>query len=135
MSIILAVVITWSILACLYVWKEEARTNALYDVLTTIICCPVAVVYVCYLIISYPIIFAWKFFRNAVKGVSADCWARAKIKKYWKCGNFYFCYDEKARALENKVFLVRVVKPADTIKHEPIILYSDKPSAPAGEFR
>ena len=74
-------------------------------------------------------------FRNAVKGVSAQCWERNKPDRYWKTGNLYWCYDPKARALCNKLFLVRVVVPRETIAHEPRLISHDTPSTPPGEFR
>jgi hypothetical protein len=49
-------------------------------------------------------------------------------------GNFYLCLDPKARALCNKLFLVRVVIPNDHITHDPELRTSDKPSTPPGEF-
>lgn len=70
--------------------------------------------------VMYPLIFLWRFFRNAIKGVSIDCWKKARIKHFLKFGRLRICYDPEARRLINRLYLVRIVKPAEKILHNPV---------------
>lgn len=76
-----------------------------------------AIYYILLYTIIYPIACIWLFFRNAIKGVSEQAWETAKISHSWKLGCFRFCYDPDARKLPHKLFLVRIVKPADKVNH------------------
>jgi hypothetical protein len=69
--------------------------------------------------VMYPLIFLWRFFRNAIKGVSIDCWKKARIEHFLKFGQLRVCYDPEARRLINRLYLVRIVKPAEKIMHNP----------------
>ena len=135
LEIILSVLITWMVMGALYTWKEETCNNTLYNILDYAISLPWVVLTGIFIIICYPFMLIWKFFRNAIKGVTVECWEKAKIKKYWKLGNLYFCWDSRARAWQNKLFLVRVVEPANRIIHTPRIEVHNEPSVPSGEFR
>ena len=125
----------WVILGGLFVWFTKTSSYVVEDILECIIPLPWVVVAVLYVIVATPFICIWKFFRNAIRGVSVECWDRAKINHYWKIGCFRLCYDPKARAISNKLFLVRIVNPASYIVHTPQIQYYDEPSVPDGEFR
>lgn len=70
--------------------------------------------------VMYPLIFLWRFFRNAIKGVSIDCWKKARIEHFLRFGRLRVCYDPEARRLINRLYLVRIVKPAEKILHNPV---------------
>jgi hypothetical protein len=108
----------WFILGALFTWFEGAHNRTLYKILECVIALPWVLSAVISVVVCYPIACLWKFFRNAVKGVSVNCWKRAQIKRYLKLGNFRLCYDATAKALCNKLFLVRIVKPAEQINHK-----------------
>lgn len=136
LAIILSILGTWVVLGAIYGWMTETNNGTLYNILEGAITLPwMAFGAVC-IIVWYPLLCIWKFFRNAVKGVSAKCWETHKPDHYWKTGNLYWCYDKRARALCNKLFLVRVVVPRETIAHYPVLMEcDDTPSTPSGEFR
>lgn len=135
LEIILSILGTWLVLGALFFWYEETGNNKLYNILDRVITLPWLAVFAIFVVVWYPFLFLWKFLRNAVKGVSVKCWEIHQPDHYFKLGNFYFCYDKRARALCNKVFLVRVVVPRETIAHEPGLVSHDTPSTPPGEFR
>lgn len=135
LEILLSVLITWMVMGALYTWKEETCNNTLYNVLDYAIALPWVVLTGLFIIIWYPFMLIWKFIRNAVKPVTQEAWDRVKIEKYLKIGNLYICYDRKARAFCNKLFLVRIARPRNAIAHDPVLVASDKPSVPEGEFR
>ena len=135
LEIILAIVGTWVVLSALYGWRQETPNRTIENVLDYAISLPWIIVGIAIVIMCYPIMCVWKFFRNAIKGVSAECWAKFQPKHHFKIGNFYFCYDKKARAFCNKLFLVRVVVQRETIARDVEIITSNIPSTPPGEFR
>ena len=135
LEILLSVLITWMVMGALYTWKEETCNNTLYNVLDYAISLPWVVLTGIFIIIWYPFMLIWKFIRNAVKPVTQEAWDRVKIEKYLKIGNLYICYDQKARAFCNKLFLVRIAKPRTAIAHDPVLIVSDEPSVPEGKFR
>ena len=135
LEILLSVLITWMVIGALYTWKEETCNNTLYNVLDYAISLPWVVLTGIFIIIWYPFMLIWKFIRNAVKPVTQEAWDRVKIEKYLKIGNLYICYDQKARAFCNKLFLVRIARPRNTIAHDPVLIVSNEPSVPEGEFR
>ena len=135
LAILLSILGTWLVLGALFYWYEETSNNTLYNVLDRVITLPWLAVFAIIIVVWYPFLLLWKFFRNAVKGVSVRCWEAHKPDRYLKMGNLYFCYDPKAKALCNKLFLVRVVVPRESIAHEPGLVSHDTPSAPPGEFR
>lgn len=135
LSAILGAISMWVVLGALFSWYEETSNNTLYNILDRVITLPWIVLGVVVVVIWYPFLCVWKFFRNAIKGVSVKCWETHKPDRYWKTGNLYWCYDKKARAFCNKLFLVRVVVPSETIAHYPKLECSDTPSTPTGEFR
>ena len=132
---VLGAVGMWFVLGALYTWKEETNNNVIYDVLDYAIALPWAILAGIAIIICYPFMLIWKFIRNAVKPVSQEAWDRVKIEKYFKIGNLYICYDKKARAFCNKLFLVRIAHPSNYIVHDPIVIVHNEPSVPDGEFR
>lgn len=133
--IILSVLGTWAVLSALYGWMTETNSNTTYNILEGAITLPWMVLGAVIIAVWYPFLCLWKFFRNAFVGVSAKCWETHKPEHYWKTGNLYWCYDKRARALCNKLFLVRVVVPRETIAHDPVLKSDDTPSTPPGEFR
>ena len=135
LEILLSVLITWMVMGALYTWKEETCNNTLYNVLDYAISLPWVVLTGIFIIIWYPFMLIWKFIRNAVKPVTQEAWDRVKIEKYLKIGNLYICYDQKARAFCNKLFLVRIARPRNAIAHDPVLIVSAKPSVPEGKFR
>ena len=135
LEILLSVLITWMVMGALYTWKEETCNNTLYNILDYAISLPWVVLTGIFIIIWYPFMLIWKFIRNAVKPVTQEAWDRVKIEKYLKIGNLYICYDQKARAFCNKLFLVRIARPRNTIAHDPVLIVSNEPSVPKGEFR
>ena len=135
LEILLSVLITWMVMGALYTWKEETCNNTLYNVLDYAISLPWVVLTGIFIIIWYPFMLIWKFIRNAVKPVTQEAWDRVKIEKYFKIGNLYICYDQKARAFCNKLFLVRIARPRYAIAHDPVLIVSNEPSVPEGEFR
>ena len=135
LAILLSILSTWLVLGALFYWYEETSNNTLYNILDRAITLPWLVVFAICVVVWYPFLLIWKFFRNAIKGVSATAWERYKPDRHLKMGNFYLCFDPKARALCNKFFLVRVVVPRETIAHEPGLISYDTPSTPPGEFR
>jgi hypothetical protein len=116
--ILLGVLVTWFALSALHMWRESTDNHTAEQVLEIIVNAPMITVGLLGVLLSFPFIWLWKFFRNAIKGVSIDTWNRVKVPKYWVIGNFRLCYDNRARALVNKVFLVRVIKPGNLV-HEP----------------
>jgi ABC-type proline/glycine betaine transport system permease subunit len=118
LAILFSILGTWLVLGALFYWYEETSNNTLYNVLDRVITLPWLAVFAIIIVVWYPFLLLWKFFRNAVKGVSVNCWKRAQIKRYLKLGNFRLCYDATAKALCNKLFLVRIVKPAEQINHK-----------------
>lgn len=135
LEILLSVLITWMVMGALYTWKEETCNNTLWNILDYAISLPWVVLTGIFIIIWYPFMLIWKFIRNAVKPVTQEAWDRVKIEKYLKIGNLYICYDPKARAFCNKLFLVRIAKPRNEIAHDPVLIVSNEPSVPEGEFR
>jgi hypothetical protein len=136
LEILLSVLITWMVMGALSTWKEETSNNILWDILDYSISLPWVVLTGIFIIICYPFMLIWKFIRNAVKPVTQEAWDRVKIEKYFKIGNLYICYDRKARAFCNKLFLVRIARPRNAIAHDPVLIVADdEPSTPPGEFR
>jgi hypothetical protein len=129
------VLIAWFTLSALNWWREQTGSYITEQVLSTIVDAPMVLLALIWLIVSTPFIFLWKFFRNTFRGVTVDTWERVQITKFWKIGNLRLCFDPKARALVNKVFLVRIVRPQAGIIHTPVLRTSDKPSSPDGDFR
>ena len=135
LEILLSALITWMVIGALYAWKEETCNNTLWNILDYAISLPWVVLTGIFIIIWYPFMLIWKFIRNAVKPVTQEAWDRVKIEKYLKIGNLYICYDQKARAFCNKLFLVRIAQPRNAIAHDPVLIVSNEPSVPEGEFR
>lgn len=135
LEIILSILGAWFVFGALYAWKEETCNNTLYNVLDYALSLPWVILAGLFVILSYPFILIWKFIRNCVKPVTQEAWDRVKIEKYIKIGNVYLCYDRKARAFCNKLFLVRIARPRTAIAHDPVLISSDEPSVPKGEFR
>ena len=135
LTILFSILGTWLVLGALFYWYEETSNNTLCNILDRVITLPWLVVFAICVVVWYPFLLIWKFFRNAIKGVSATAWERYKPDHHLKMGNFYLCFDPKARALCNKFFLVRVVVPREIIAHEPGLVSHDTPSTPPGEFR
>lgn len=136
LEIVLSILGAWLVFGALYAWKEETCNNTLYNILDYALSLPWVVLAGIAIIIWYPFMLIWKFIRNAVKPVTQEAWDRVKIEKYLKIGNLYICYDQKARAFCNKLFLVRIAKPRNAIAHDPILIVADDtPSTPPGEFR
>lgn len=125
----------WVLIGALYGWKCETPSIGLETILEIIISLPWVILAGVAVVVWYPFFCLWKFFRNAIKGVSATAWERYKPDRHLKMGNFYLCFDPKARALCNKFFLVRVVVPRESIAHDPGLVSHDTPSTPSGEFR
>jgi hypothetical protein len=135
LAIILSILGTWLVMGALFFWYEETNSNALYNIIDRVITLPWLAIFAICIVVWYPFLLIWKFFRNAFKGVSATAWERYKPDRHLKMGNLYLCFDPKARALCNKFFLVRVVVPRETIAHDPGLQSHDTPSVPSGEFR
>ena len=129
------VLIAWFTLSALNWWREQTDNYITEQVLDIIVNAPMGLVALIWLIVSTPFVFLWRFFRNAFRGVTVDTWERTHITKFRKIGNFRLCFDPKARALVNKVFLVRIVRPQANIIHTPALRMSDEPSSPNGDFR
>ncbi len=129
------VLIAWFALSALNLWRSQTSNYITEQVLEIITNAPMMLLVFIWLIVSFPFIFLWKFFRNTFKGVTLDTFNRCKITKFWKIGNLRLCFDPKARAVVNKVFLVRIVRPQDGIIHTPTLRMSDTPSSPDGDFR
>lgn len=130
-----SVFVTWFTLSALNWWREQTTNRITEQVLATVVDAPMVLLALIWLIMSTPFVFLWKFFRNAFRGVTVDTWERVQITKFWKIGNLRLCFDPKARALVNKVFLVRIVYPQTNIIHTPALRMSDEPSSPEGDFR
>lgn len=108
----------WMLMGVLFHVYNDTCTNWVANLCGGIIVLPWSIIYnVLLYIILYPIACIWLFFRNAIKGVSEQAWENAKITHFWKLGCFRFCYDPDARKLTNKLFLVRIVKPAEKVNH------------------
>ena len=133
--LVLGGVLAWFTLSALNWWKEQTGNYITEQVLDIIVYAPMMLLTLIWLIASTPFIFLWKFFRNTFRGVTVDTWERTQITKFWKIGNLRLCFDPKARALVNKVFLVRIVRPQTGIIHSPVLKMSDEPSSPNGNFR
>lgn len=116
----------WMLLSLMVMWRDETSHHWVDTLCEVIIYLPWHIIGVALVVVLFPIVCIWKFFRNAIKGVSVECWKKANIKSYWKLGNLRFCYDSKARAWCNKFFLVRIVKPAETINHNPVLKSGEK---------
>ena len=129
------VLIAWFTLSALNWWRQQTGNYITEQVLDIIVDAPMVLLALIWLIVSTPFIFLWKFFRNTFRGVTVDTWERVQITKFWKIGNLRLCFDPKARALVNKVFLVRIVRPQANIIHTPALRMSDEPSCPDGNFR
>ena len=125
----------WMLTGALYAWKEETSSNIIYNVLDYALTLPWAILAGLFVIMLYPFLLIWKFIRNAVRPVSQEAWDRVKIEKYFKIGNLYICYDKKAKAFCNKLFLVRIAHPSNHIVHDPVMAVHNEPSVPDGEFR
>lgn len=125
----------WIVSALLTTWRSATDSCLVEEILEYVICLPLVLGGLLCVVIAFPFIALYKFFRNAFKGVTAKAWETYHPDHYFKLGNLYFCYDNKARAITNKVFLVRVVKPREYIAHHPMIERHDTPSVPSGEFR
>ena len=135
LEILLSILGAWLVFGALYAWKEETCNNTLYNILDYALSLPWVILAGIAVIIWYPFMLIWKFIRNAVKPVTQEAWDRVKIEKYFKIGNLYICYDQKARAFCNKLFLVRIARPRTAIAHDPVLIVSNEPSVPEGKFR
>lgn len=135
LAIILSILGTWLVLGALFYWYEETGNNTLYNLLDRIITLPWLALFCVFVVVWYPFLLIWKFIRNCVKPVTQEAWDRVKIDRFIKMGNVYLCYDPKARALCNKLFLVRIARPRNAIAHDPVLVSDDTPSTPSGEFR
>lgn len=124
--LLLGVLMTWVIGSLLFEWRERTCNYITEQVLDAFLEAPAIVLALVWLVVSFPFVFVWKFFRNAIKGVSIDTWNRVKVPKYWVIGNFRLCYDNRARAWVNKVFLVRIIKPGNLV-HEPALEMRKRP--------
>ena len=111
----------WMLMGVLFAVYEDASQTWLIRLSKCLICLPWNIIYHFLLyIIFLPTAIVWKFFRNAVRGVSVECWEKFSSNiRYWKLGCLRLCHDKTARAISNKWFLVRIVKPAEEIKHLP----------------
>lgn len=118
-TIIFAVLPTWFFFSLLYYWKEETRSRKAEKIIDLAIKLPLMAAMGAILAIAFPIALLWKFFRNAIRGVSLRTWEKAGIRYFLAFGNFRLVYDEKARKPYNRFFLVRIVRPATKIKHSP----------------
>ncbi len=135
LEILLSILGTWLVLGALFYWYEETANNSLYNLLDRIITLPWLALFCVLVVVWYPFLLIWKFIRNCVKPVTQAAWDRVKIDRFIKMGNVYLCYDPKARALCNKLFLVRITRPRNAIAHDPVLVSDDTPSTPSGEFR
>lgn len=132
MEYVTGAIVMWIVLAGLFTWYQETYNSTL----EVIVALPIVVTAWTFVIVCLPFYMFWKFIRNAIKGVSQDVWDKANIKHFKKIGNFCFVYDEKARALQNKFFMVRLVpSKGKQIAHSPEVIYDNTPSSPEGEFR
>lgn len=108
----------WMLMGVVFHAYDTVCVNWVINLCENIIILPWKIIYhILLYIIIYPIACIWLFFRNAIKGVSEQAWETAKITHFWKVGCFRFCYDPDARKLINKLFLVRIVKPAEKVNH------------------
>lgn len=123
---LLGVLMMWFILSFLKWWEEHTPSYITEQVLDIIISAPMVLIYIICMVIAFPFMWLWKFFRNAVRGVSIDTWNKVKVPKYWVFGNFRLCYDSRAKALINKVFLVRIVRTGGLV-HEPALEKRNRP--------
>lgn len=112
----------WMLMGVLFAVYEDASQTWLIRLSKCLICLPWNIIYHFLLyIIFLPIAIVWKFFRNAIRGVSVECWEKFSSNiHYWKLGCLRLCHDKTARAISNKWFLVRIVKPAEKINHIPM---------------
>lgn len=108
----------WMLMGLFFHVQDTTRVNWVGNLCEGIIVLPWSIIYnILLYVIIYPIACIWLFIRNAIKGVSEQAWETAKITHFWKVGCFRFCYDPDARKLLHKLFLVRIVKPADKVNH------------------
>lgn len=92
-------------------WASNLCQNAIY--------LPLSIIFYSILyFIVFPCACIWKFFRNAIKGVSVECWEKFNAPPHLKFGCFRLCHDKTARKWCNRFFLVRIVKPSEEIKHK-----------------
>ena len=135
MEYVVGAIVMWIVLAGLFTWYQETYN----EVLEVIVALPLVVVIWTLVVLQFPFIVFWKFIRNAIKGVSQDVWDKAKLKHYKRIGNICFVYDEKARAFQNKFFMVRLISSKGKgFVHEPVIdpiEIVNTPSVPEGKFR
>ena len=118
-TIIFAVLPTWFFFSLLYYWKEETHSRKAEKILDLAIKLPLLTAMGITLAIAFPIALLWKFFRNAIRGVSLKTWEKAGIQHFLAFGNFRLVYDRKAKMPYNRLFLVRIVRPATKIKYSP----------------
>ena len=132
MEYVIGAFVMWVVLAVLFTGYQKTYS----EVLEVVVALPVVVAVFAFAILCFPFLLIWKFVRNAVKGVSQEVWDKAKLKHFKRIGNICFVYDDRARAFQNKFFMVRLVpSKGKGIVHEPMVIYSDVPSVPKGEFR
>lgn len=118
MNYLLCGLSVWMLMGMIFHLHDTTRVNWVSNLCENIIILPWSIIYnVLLYVILYPIACIWLFFRNAIKGVSEQAWENAKITHFWKVGCFRFCYDPDARKLPHKLFLVRIVKPAEKVNH------------------
>lgn len=123
---LLGVLMMWFILSFLRLWEEHTLSYTTEQFLDIIMSAPMVLIHIIYMVIVFPFMWLWKFFRNAVRGVSIDAWNAVKVPKYWVFGNFRLCYDNRAKAWINKVFLVRIVRTGDLV-HVPALEKRNRP--------
>lgn len=116
---IFAILSVWFSFSLLYYWKEETRSRKVERILGFVLKFPLMAAMGAIFIIAFPIALLWKFFRNAIRGVSLRTWEKAGIQYFLAFGNFRLVYDQKAKMPYNRFFLVRIVRPATKIKHSP----------------
>lgn len=117
--IIFAILSVWFSFSLLYYWKEETRSRKVERVLDFVLKLPLTAAMGITLAIAFPISLYWKFFRNAIRGVSLRTWEKAGIRRFLAFGNFRLVYDQKAKKPYNRFFLVRIVRPATKIRYSP----------------
>ena len=108
----------WLLMGLLHEISNGAHPRWVTKLCDGVIGLPWCIIFYLLICIIYPIACIWLFFRNAIKGVSEQAWETAKITRFWKVGCFRFCYDPDARKLINKLFLVRIVTPAEKVNHD-----------------
>ena len=89
LNAIYGAVAMWVLLGALFFWYDETANSSIYNFLDRVITLPWLIIYGVFVMVMFPLVCIWKFFRNAIKGVSLEAWNKYKTSiSRWAISTF-----------------------------------------------